>query len=175
MVYIDSWDEFQKAAEDLYVASPYQTRYVSTYRHVDGKLILKVTDDRTVGLSNTRLPTTRPHSSLAHANVGFVSHPLPRLYSVPALTDLKKFERLNKSLMSKMQNRAVASEAEVTEATSTPTPTPAPAPAPVALTASPQLATTSSISTGPQIPTVVAASSLTPASPKTGKKKKGKR
>lgn len=84
MVYIDSWDEFQKAAEDLYVASPFQTRYVSTYRHVDGKLILKVTDDRTVGLSNTRLPTTR---SLAHANVGFASHPLPRLYSVPAVQD----------------------------------------------------------------------------------------
>ncbi|KAF9286117.1 hypothetical protein BGZ68_003195 [Mortierella alpina] len=48
MVNIHQWDEFQKAAEELYSLSPSRTRYVAKYRHVEGKLVLKVTDDRTV-------------------------------------------------------------------------------------------------------------------------------
>lgn len=73
-MYISNWDEFQKAVEELYTTSPErvttqesnanshhlplsthgalfsyeQTRYVSRFRHSDGELILKVTDDRKV-------------------------------------------------------------------------------------------------------------------------------
>lgn len=65
-MYITNWDEFQKAAEDLYIASPeqvnitrsfstaishllqHQTRYVHNFHRSDGELVLKVTDDRTV-------------------------------------------------------------------------------------------------------------------------------
>ncbi|KAG0341694.1 hypothetical protein BG004_005940 [Podila humilis] len=72
MVYIQQWDEFQKSAEEMYSHSPKVTRYVAKYRHVDGKLILKVTDTRTTD----------------------------------QLQDLNKFERLNRSLMAKMHNRA---------------------------------------------------------------------
>ncbi|GAN11022.1 hypothetical protein MAM1_0451c10574 [Mucor ambiguus] len=46
-MYITNWDEFQKAAEDLYIASPEQTRYVHTFDRSDGDLVLKITDDRT--------------------------------------------------------------------------------------------------------------------------------
>ncbi|KAJ2958416.1 hypothetical protein NQZ79_g5977 [Umbelopsis isabellina] len=50
-MYLDTWDDFQKAAENIYETSPerpngnLQTRYLSSYRHIDGELILKVTDD----------------------------------------------------------------------------------------------------------------------------------
>ncbi|KAI5077384.1 hypothetical protein GOP47_0007208 [Adiantum capillus-veneris] len=46
MVYIESWDEFTKRSVDLFQAEPLKTRYVMKYRHCDGKLVLKVTDDR---------------------------------------------------------------------------------------------------------------------------------
>ncbi|KAF9579075.1 Signal recognition particle protein [Lunasporangiospora selenospora] len=81
MVNIQSWDEFQKAAEELYAMEPLRTRYVAKYRHVEGKLVLKVTDDRTC-----------------------------LKYKTDQMQDLNKFERLNRSLMAKMHNRAPAAE-----------------------------------------------------------------
>ncbi|XP_047328946.1 signal recognition particle 9 kDa protein [Impatiens glandulifera] len=45
MVYITSWDEFVERSVQLYRATPESTRYVMKYRHCDGKLVLKVTDD----------------------------------------------------------------------------------------------------------------------------------
>ncbi|CAO3572063.1 unnamed protein product [Mortierella alpina] len=76
MVNIHQWDEFQKAAEELYSLSPSRTRYVAKYRHVEGKLVLKVTNDRTC-----------------------------LKYKTDQMQDLNKFERLNRSLMAKMHNR----------------------------------------------------------------------
>uniref|UniRef100_A0A7S2INI4 Signal recognition particle 9 kDa protein n=1 Tax=Haptolina brevifila TaxID=156173 RepID=A0A7S2INI4_9EUKA len=46
MVWIDSWDTFYAEAEKLYTDHPEHTRYVMKYRHCDGKLELKVTNDR---------------------------------------------------------------------------------------------------------------------------------
>ena len=46
MPYIDSLETFVAEAEKLYVEHPEHTRYVTKYRHVDGKLELKVTNDR---------------------------------------------------------------------------------------------------------------------------------
>ncbi|KAI9488121.1 signal recognition particle, SRP9/SRP14 subunit [Zychaea mexicana] len=77
-MYISNWDEFQKAAEELYAASPETTRYVSGFRHTDGELILKVTDDRTIVK-----------------------------YKTNQASDLRKFTTLNISLMSKMQNKSM--------------------------------------------------------------------
>eukprot|EP00850_Spirogloea_muscicola_P011217 SM000069S20654 [mRNA] locus=s69:57225:58159:+ [translate_table: standard] len=48
MVYIDSWDEFAEKAELLFRAEPLRTRYVMKYRHCQGQLVLKVTDDNVV-------------------------------------------------------------------------------------------------------------------------------
>lgn len=45
---VEDFESFIKQAEDLFVARPLDTRYSIKYRHVDGKLVLKVTDDRTV-------------------------------------------------------------------------------------------------------------------------------
>ncbi|CAL5432817.1 unnamed protein product [Camellia sinensis] len=46
MVYITSWDDFVERSVQLFRASPESTRYVMKYRHCDGKLVLKVTDNR---------------------------------------------------------------------------------------------------------------------------------
>eukprot|EP00794_Sanderia_malayensis_P011303 gene11303-12485_t len=44
--YIDSWDEFAKRSEVLYMNNPNKVRFVVKYRNCDGKLVLKVTDDK---------------------------------------------------------------------------------------------------------------------------------
>ena len=46
MPYLESLETFVAEAEKLYVEHPEHTRYVAKYRHVDGKLELKVTNDR---------------------------------------------------------------------------------------------------------------------------------
>ncbi|KAM0015406.1 putative signal recognition particle, SRP9/SRP14 subunit, signal recognition particle SRP9 [Helianthus debilis subsp. tardiflorus] len=46
MVYIVSWDDFVERSVQLFRNSPQNTRYVMKYRHSDGKLVLKVTDDK---------------------------------------------------------------------------------------------------------------------------------
>mmetsp|Transcript_12397 Transcript_12397/g.29725 ORF Transcript_12397/g.29725 Transcript_12397/m.29725 type:complete len:118 (-) Transcript_12397:132-485(-) len=46
MVYIESLENFMQAAQELFVNAPERTRYVIKYRHVDAKLVVKVTDDK---------------------------------------------------------------------------------------------------------------------------------
>ncbi|XP_010932579.2 signal recognition particle 9 kDa protein [Elaeis guineensis] len=46
MVYIASWDEFVERSVQLFRADPQLSRYVTKCRHCDGKLVLKVTDNR---------------------------------------------------------------------------------------------------------------------------------
>ena len=48
MPYLENFDEFYAQSEALYREAPLLTRYASKYRHTDGALILKVTDDKTV-------------------------------------------------------------------------------------------------------------------------------
>ncbi|XP_033105386.1 signal recognition particle 9 kDa protein-like [Anneissia japonica] len=45
MPYYTSWDEFSKAAEKLYLSDPSKARVVLKYRHCDGSMKIKVTDD----------------------------------------------------------------------------------------------------------------------------------
>uniref|UniRef100_A0A7S3WIU2 Signal recognition particle 9 kDa protein n=1 Tax=Strombidinopsis acuminata TaxID=141414 RepID=A0A7S3WIU2_9SPIT len=46
MVYINDWDAFFHESEKLYLEHPAHTRYTLKYRHTDGKVVLKVTNDR---------------------------------------------------------------------------------------------------------------------------------
>ncbi|XP_022758351.1 signal recognition particle 9 kDa protein-like isoform X2 [Durio zibethinus] len=55
MVYITSWDEFVERTVQLFRADPESTRYCMKYRHCDGKLVLKVTDNKEAERSYTRL------------------------------------------------------------------------------------------------------------------------
>ncbi|KAG7460896.1 hypothetical protein MATL_G00203800 [Megalops atlanticus] len=45
MPYYQAWDEFSRAAEKLYLTDPMKVRVVLKYRHCDGNLCMKVTDD----------------------------------------------------------------------------------------------------------------------------------
>ncbi|NXG18268.1 SRP09 protein, partial [Grallaria varia] len=45
MPYFQAWEEFTRAAEKLYLADPMKVRVVLKYRHCDGNLCIKVTDD----------------------------------------------------------------------------------------------------------------------------------
>lgn len=45
-MYVEDFDSFLQQAEDLFRSSPLDTRYCIKYRHCDGKLVLKVTDDK---------------------------------------------------------------------------------------------------------------------------------
>ncbi|KAG8094272.1 hypothetical protein GUJ93_ZPchr0012g18848 [Zizania palustris] len=45
MVYFESWDEFVTKSVELFRTHPDTTRYVVKYRHSEGKLVLKVTDN----------------------------------------------------------------------------------------------------------------------------------
>ncbi|MBA0646742.1 hypothetical protein Goklo_014685 [Gossypium klotzschianum] len=51
MVYVTSWDEFVERTVQLFRASPESTRYCMKYRHCDGKLVLKVTDNKELSLA----------------------------------------------------------------------------------------------------------------------------
>ncbi|XP_005097009.1 signal recognition particle 9 kDa protein [Aplysia californica] len=46
MTYFTSWEEFSKSAERLYLNDPMKCRFVTSYRHTDGKLMVKITDDK---------------------------------------------------------------------------------------------------------------------------------
>ncbi|GAB2270812.1 Signal recognition particle protein [Dionaea muscipula] len=46
MVYIAVWDEFVERSVQLFRSDPQSTRYVIKYRNCDGKLVLKVTDNK---------------------------------------------------------------------------------------------------------------------------------
>eukprot|EP00268_Persea_americana_P056653 TRINITY_DN670_c0_g1_i3.p1 TRINITY_DN670_c0_g1~~TRINITY_DN670_c0_g1_i3.p1 ORF type:complete len:103 (+),score=19.08 TRINITY_DN670_c0_g1_i3:177-485(+) len=46
MVYIALWDEFVERSVQLFRANPQTSRYMMKYRHCDGKMVLKVTDNR---------------------------------------------------------------------------------------------------------------------------------
>ncbi|KAJ4464728.1 signal recognition particle SRP9/SRP14 subunit [Lentinula lateritia] len=78
MVYINSWQEYQDAAEALYKKSPFKTRYCVKWKSSEGKLVLKITD-------NVSCIKFKTYSSIY----------------------LNRFEALNISLMEKMQNRRV--------------------------------------------------------------------
>jgi len=44
-MYVEDFNTFYQQAEELLLKDPIKTRYVVKYRHQDGKLVLKVTDD----------------------------------------------------------------------------------------------------------------------------------
>lgn len=46
MPHVTSFEEFSKAAERLYHQDPTRVRIVTKYRHCEGKLVVKITDDQ---------------------------------------------------------------------------------------------------------------------------------
>lgn len=48
MTFLKSWEEFEKAAEKLYLQDPSKVRYTMKYVHSKNHLILKMTDNSVV-------------------------------------------------------------------------------------------------------------------------------
>lgn len=48
MPHLENWDEFAEKAKNLYDSDPIKCRLTVKYRHNDGKLNVKVTDDKQV-------------------------------------------------------------------------------------------------------------------------------
>jgi signal recognition particle subunit SRP9 len=44
-MYVEDFNAFYQQAEELLLKDPIKTRYAVKYRHTEGKLVLKVTDD----------------------------------------------------------------------------------------------------------------------------------
>ncbi|KAK5576703.1 hypothetical protein RB653_007847 [Dictyostelium firmibasis] len=44
-MYIEDWDEFYDKSEQLYRTDPKRTRFSFKFRHAEGKVVLKVTND----------------------------------------------------------------------------------------------------------------------------------
>uniref|UniRef100_A0A8C8F7I9 SRP9 domain-containing protein n=1 Tax=Oncorhynchus tshawytscha TaxID=74940 RepID=A0A8C8F7I9_ONCTS len=59
MPYYQTWEEFARAAEKLYLTAPMKVRVVIKYRHCDGNLRIKVTDDA-VAHTSLRSPCATP-------------------------------------------------------------------------------------------------------------------
>lgn len=50
MTFLKSWEEFEKAAEKLYLQAPMKARYTMKYVHSKNMLVLKMTDNVVVGI-----------------------------------------------------------------------------------------------------------------------------
>ncbi|KAH9396958.1 Signal recognition particle protein [Tyrophagus putrescentiae] len=53
MPLIENWNEFAQAAEGLYLENPLACRLTMKYRHQDGKLVVKCTDNKACLLYQT--------------------------------------------------------------------------------------------------------------------------
>ncbi len=71
-MYVEDWDSFLQMSEALFRQAPLRTRYVLKYRHCDGKLVLKVTDDVAV---RAELPAPPAASPLHRRHVRFGAQP----------------------------------------------------------------------------------------------------
>ncbi|KAF9686887.1 hypothetical protein SADUNF_Sadunf02G0036600 [Salix dunnii] len=111
MVYTASWDEFVDRSVQLFRAGPDSTRYVMKYRHCDGKLVLKVTDNKEIHVIE----------SVLRFYMDWISEVAHRLFEIECLKfktdqaqDAKKMEKLNNLFFTLMSRGPDADLSEVT-------------------------------------------------------------
>ena len=59
MVQVQVWDDFFAKAEELLRAKPLDCRYTVKYKHREGKMVLKVTDNAEVSAFSTNQPSEK--------------------------------------------------------------------------------------------------------------------
>ncbi|CAG0921598.1 unnamed protein product [Notodromas monacha] len=76
MPFLSNWEDFEKAAEKIYLADPIKSRYSMKYIHHEGHLVVKVTDNVTVRRTNfekTRFAKSpRRMTNLINSRTGFI-------------------------------------------------------------------------------------------------------
>lgn len=79
-MYIEDWDSFYVQAEELWRKEPLKTRYCIKYRHTEGKLVLKVTDDAVVSVFlGAGLKQSAPRSLINFVAGSFVQFAVPQV------------------------------------------------------------------------------------------------
>nr|XP_020642263.1 signal recognition particle 9 kDa protein isoform X1 [Pogona vitticeps] len=102
MPHYQTWEEFSRAAEKLYLSDPMKVRVVLKYRHCDGNLCIKVTDD-VVGRDQG------VNSFIQRCAL------MCLLYRTDQAQDVKKIEKFHSQLMRLMvakESRSVAMETD---------------------------------------------------------------
>ncbi|XP_039980757.1 signal recognition particle 9 kDa protein isoform X1 [Xiphias gladius] len=94
MPFYQTWEEFARAAEKLYLTDPMKVRVVLKYRHCDGNLCIKVTDNSVLVFC----------SSLQCLQ-----------YKTDQAQDVKKIEKLHGKLMRLMVSKETHSGAMETD------------------------------------------------------------
>ncbi|XP_045393095.1 signal recognition particle 9 kDa protein isoform X1 [Lemur catta] len=108
MPQFQTWEEFSRAAEKLYLADPMKARVVLKYRHSDGSLCIKVTDDLVVPLRGC-MKSVRPLVMTMSSKNQCL------MYRTDQAQDVKKIEKFHSQLMRLMvakESRSVAMEAD---------------------------------------------------------------
>ncbi|KAI1240532.1 hypothetical protein IHE44_0008956 [Lamprotornis superbus] len=111
MPHFQAWEEFTRAAEKLYLADPMKVRVVLKYRHCDGNLCIKVTDDvahKCIAATNKIKPV-----EVESDPRNFVLQCL--LYRTDQAQDVKKIEKFHSQLMRLMvakESRSAAMETD---------------------------------------------------------------
>ena len=97
-MYVETFESFSEQAVALFRSNPLKARFVTKYRHCDGKLVLKVTDDSTVSCCGRAAHAACRQLLLARAP--HAPHTRPSLqclqYKTDQQADLKKIEKLNR-------------------------------------------------------------------------------
>ncbi|KAF4800444.1 Signal recognition particle 9 kDa protein [Turdus rufiventris] len=111
MPHFQAWEEFTRAAEKLYLADPMKVRVVLKYRHCDGNLCIKVTDD--VAHKCTAVTNKIKPVEVKSDTRNFVLQCL--LYRTDQAQDVKKIEKFHSQLMRLMvakESRSAAMETD---------------------------------------------------------------
>jgi len=107
-MFIQSLDAFIQQAEELYRSDPLRVRYVLKYKHREGKLQLKVTDDKVVrawlagAAACGELKCSVAPRTLADVCRPWVCWAQCLQYQTDQIADLRKVEKLNERLFALM-------------------------------------------------------------------------
>lgn len=94
MVFLKDWEDFEIAAESMYMQSPNKCRFTLKYSHSKGQLVLKFTDNIKVRISFVSTAST--HMTDTQYS------PQAIQYKTEIMPDLKKIEKLTGNLMMHM-------------------------------------------------------------------------
>lgn len=104
MVFVKSWEDFEIAAENMYMANPATCRYTMKYIHTKGHILLKMTDNFKV---MNAADEKRQVPLGACFDVLFLSpFSLQCIqYKAENMPDLKKIEKFSGNLMGHMASK----------------------------------------------------------------------
>ncbi|CAF96785.1 unnamed protein product [Tetraodon nigroviridis] len=117
MPYYQVWEEFSRAVEKLYLTDPMKVRVVLKYRHCDGNLCIKVTDNSVVSYEMRLFGVQKDNFALEHSLLHrhVVMKCMCLQYKTDQAQDVKKIEKLHGKLMRLMVSKESHSGAMETD------------------------------------------------------------